>query len=709
MNNFNAEISQNVFLRNIRRYKKISIFRAGIMSHVGILTLFNIERGYWSLSKRVQKKLENYYKLDTNKLSNYNPVPTPVKVKLPKKESFMTKIFRSRITIIFFFFLTIIFTIATPNLIHRRDVMKDDYDNYLPLEYVKFRENIINRASDKDISSADQGSAIYSCKNGLTFTDNFLVRTSLNYLYDFDVFEKDGITYEGAVIISGVTRDKASDINYEKDKPAVISFISSLKDGEKNYAIQLTYRGGSSEMLQGQFAYSIDSDSSNKFVDLVFYEEVDGIEFVLGTDPDLSPCVDFCTNETNKLMTGINAYIKDRTNCSSFEDFYSNVLKGVFEYSDKTVSLWYGYVFSTFAAIIFGGLTIFTLLNRFSYKTEDKYDELPRDRCAITKNWRFSPPIKEGYYKILGLLFMAFSCWSVYVIASKFNMLIFLNIDFSQDFVVFLNNYSSLFKLAPLIIIVFTTKNYIRNEKPYFVLLIFLMLTLFYFFLELYLIKRVTEATVLTYFEPFLKYIPSNFFFSILILMSFATFLFRTPSILNKKWKIIVYRSQSILVVIIFIISFTIRLLSKKGVISLPLEANYILPEKQFGAELFGILFIFAMYIFETVIRKKKGTPYLKQFKETNAYYWIENIIIIALILFITGFENIPFFVNEMGKIGVGKLKNAYIIAPIFLFYHPRIEPLDGKVAIGYTLGLIFGMMLPYAILAFNILIFLSL
>ena len=133
------------------------------------------------------------------------------------------------------------------------------------------------------------------------------------------------------------------------------------------------------------------------------------------------------------------------------------------------------------------------------------------------------------------------------------------------------------------------------------------------------------------------------------------------------------------------------------------------MPEKQFGAELFGILFIFAMYIFETVIRKKKGTPYLKQFKETNAYYWIENIIIIALILFITGFENIPFFVNEMGKIGVGKLKNAYIIAPIFLFYHPRIEPLDGKVAIGYTLGLIFGMMLPYAILAFNILIFLSL
>ena len=708
MNNFNAEISQNVFLRNIRRYKKISIFRAGIMSHVGILTLFNIERGYWSLSKRVQKKLENYYKLDTNKLSNYNPVPTPVKVKLPKKESFMTKIFRSRITIIFFFFLTIIFTIATPNLIHRRDVMKDDYDNYLPLEYVKFRENIINRASDKDISSADQGSAIYSCKNGLTFTDNFLVRTSLNYLYDFDVFEKDGITYEGAVIISGVTRDKASDINYEKDKPAVISFISSLKDGEKNYAIQLTYRGGSSTMLQGQFAHSIDSES-DKFVDLVFYEEVDGIEFVLGTDPDLSPCVEFCKNETNKLMTGINAYIKDRTNCSSFEEFYSNVLKGVFEYSDKTVSLWYGYVFSTFAAIIFGGLTIFTLLNRFSYKTEDKYDELPRDRCAITKNWRFSPPIKEGYYKILGLLFMAFSCWSVYVIASKFNMLIFLNIDFSQDFVVFLNNYSSLFKLAPLIIIVFTTKNYIRNEKPYFVLLIFLMLTLFYFFLELYLIKRVTEATVLTYFEPFLKYIPSNFFFSILILMSFATFLFRTPSILNKKWKIIVYRSQSILVVIIFIISFTIRLLSKKGIISLSLEANYILPEKLFGAELFGILFIFGMYIFETVIRKKKGTPYLKQFKETNAYYWIENIIIIALILFITGFENIPFFVNEMGKIGVGKLKNAYIIAPLFLFYHPRIEPLDGKVAVGYTLGLIFGMMLPYAILAFNILIFLSL
>ena len=92
-NIFNPEISQNIYLRNIRRFRKIKLFEAGIKSHVGIITLFNIEHGYFRVGKRSKRLLTKYYNLSEGKIDSYNPVPTSVKDYKKKKDGIFTRLF----------------------------------------------------------------------------------------------------------------------------------------------------------------------------------------------------------------------------------------------------------------------------------------------------------------------------------------------------------------------------------------------------------------------------------------------------------------------------------------------------------------------------------------------------------------------------------------------------------------------------------------
>ncbi len=713
-NIFNPEISQNIYLRNIRRFRKIKLFEAGIKSHVGIITLFNIEHGYFRVGKRSKRLLTKYYNLSEGKIDSYNPVPTSVKDYKKKKDGIFTRLFVKTPSIIVSFILMIIFICITPYLISQRKDMRVNYDNYLNSEYLSLSNTIIDRASDTSYDNAKSFNPIlgFDCTNGITFFDNHLMRTSMHYLYDVTSYTEGDITYTGGMIIEGRTKDKI--VDGEIRKASVFSFVSYISDGSNKYGIFLTFRGGLDDSLMGKYKFYLDVNDNNTydsdveidFTDTIYYENNE-IEFTNALNEDINLSYDFLKERQNELFYGLNNYVRKNSNYKDFKSFYENVITDVYDYSENTVLLWYSFVITTFLAIILGSIALYGLIKRRSMNMCDEYELYPRDRSAIVNNRFVAPPIKEGWLKIIGLLFIAATCWYVVLYLSQTELLYILNVKVDEKFLNFLKTYKSIFSLGPLVVVIFTTKNYIRDENPYMSLLVFAILTIEYFFLQIFIINRLMEATILKNFEVFIKFIPSNFMFAIFLLMAFAVFLFRTPAILNKRWKRILYRAQAGVITIIFILCYVIRLLSRKSIITIPTYLDYFLPEKLFGAELFGFLFIFSMYTFETIIKNKHGLSYLKQYKHTNIYYWIENIIIVCLLIVIAIFENNSFIVRQMNSIGVGKLKYAACLIPLLLLYHPRIGRLNLKDSIAYTVAIIFSMLLPYFIIGINIVIFL--
>jgi len=706
--NINSEISQNVYIRNIRRYKKINIFKAAHSMRMLALKLFSLERGYLKLSNKDKKKLESFYNLEEGKLDHYNEVPSPIaKIKKDKKSRFK-RIKESWITISILLILMVICIIYTPINYNKRIDMLNNANNYLSEEYNKFSIGIKENAQigfnvkegNIEIKSG-QTAFLVLLPDDNVLTDLYLARTSAFYYYEKCSFKDDYNNVGESIVL----------LSTEDTKSAVVGFVSYINDGKYQAYFDLIYRGGADDELQGNL-YVYDIETKEEFSDMVFYNQkkrlYDIYESSSYTDEDTLKITAFIKEYKDKLFAPLDAYIKLTTSRKSFDDFNDNVLKSVYEYSEETVSLWSEYVITTFLAILFFTLAFSCVINkRKKHVGSNLYRSMPRDRSSIIKNNWPSPFIKEGYFKALGLLLTGLVCWTTYFVASK--TVLIIGIQPNEAFLNWLVSSNYIFKLGALVIVIFSTKNYIRDENPYRTLFIFFVLSVFYFFFEIYLVERITQATILSFFGQFEQYLPSNFFLAIFLLMLMATFLFRTPSLINKKWKLIVYRLLSLLPFSFFVISYTCRLLAKNGVFTMPKYLNYIFPEKLFGVELFGILFIVGMYIFEQIIIAKKGIPYLKQFKYTNKYYWIENFIIVGLLLILALIENNPFLIEKMHSIGVGKLKYCYLLIPILLFYHPRVEPLDKKVTIFYTLGMLFGMIVPYLLLAFNILLFLFL
>lgn len=667
--------SINEYLIYLRKSNNLSLKELSKLIKINRITLFNLERGYRKLNSKLKEKYIKYFYLEENTFDNLNEVPESIEV----KNRSIKFLFDKKLTLIFSLLIGIIFTVISIISYNERQSRFNNPRKYLNTEYYTLYDKVKNGES---ISSKN---TVYM--NVLT-GDIFLIRTDYNYYTDQNESELSNASFYYAT---------------NEAKSLIFGVDYTIEEVNDDVMFTLDYRGGFTDYLRGKFTVLVD----DVYYECDLYYKINKGLYIKNVSKNKELLITKFNEYQNNFITAMDEYYISNTSYT-MNDYFKLILPKTFEFSKSTVLLFYAYLIGTIISIISYFVFIVSILTYISDKLkykESKYNEdIEKDKLVITKNKYFTPFIKEGYIKIICFVLLTISNFSLLFYYSRF--LNRLNFDVPLD-IDTLKKISNITRIGSLGLVVVTSKAYSRGKNAYIRTSLFLLIGLMFYAFEYFFLKRIFESNILI--SNFTSYIPSNFFLAIFLLIAISLFLFKTPKHVDSKTKLIIYRSLSIIPVLLFFGSYTLKVLDIKNIISLPLYIELLIPQKLVGIELFGVLFLYSMFVYEEIIKHKHGIGYLKQYKYTNKYYWIENIIICVLLLIITGIEYIPSLAESLKHIGVGKLKYTYLLLILFAFYHPRIEKPNTALNILYGSSFIISIVIPYLLLGYEVMYFIML
>ena len=674
-------ISINTYLINLRKNANLSIKQLSKKIKISSLTIFNLERGYRKLNNKLKLKYINYFNLDNNVFDTLNEIADSIVV----EENSIKFLFNKKLTLFISLLVGIISSIICAISYNVRQNRFQNPRNYLHSEYY----NLYDLAKEEKTKDCDH----YQIMNLLT-ADIFLIRTDYNYYNDHYNYTIGNITVSNNIYFA--TSESKSLIF------GINSYITNSETGD-NITYKLNYRGGINSRLKGDIEILTSSDDGLKtYSKNLYYSSKNGL-YISKDKVDNYELVDNLYDTYKDIfIESWDQYFLNNTKYNTI-DYLNLILPKTISFSKSTVRLFYTYLISSFIAIIsyftFIMSILATLSDKIKYKENEYNEVVVRDRQSIVKNKYISPFIKEGYIKIICMTLLTISNFALLFYYSRYLGRVDYNIPIESDI---LKRIINITRIGSLGLVIVTCKTYTRDIYAYRKTSIFLLAGLLFYAFEYFFLMRMFESNILL--SLFTQYIPSNFFLAIFLLLLQALFLFKTPKHIDSKLKLIVYRLLSLIPVLLFILSYTLKMLDVKAIVVLPLYIELLIPQKLVGVELFGVIFLYSMYFFELIIKKKHSASYLKQFKHTNTYYWIENIIICVLLILLTLAEYIPALSQNLSHIGVGKLKYTYLLLILFAFYHPRIEKPNSMQNLLYSCSFLISIVIPYVLLGYQIL-----
>ncbi len=679
--NYNTSI--NEYLIYLRESSNLTIKQLAKELKINRLTIFNLERGYKKISNKQKEKYINYFKLESNIFDSLNEIPESVSV----EEKNLAHVFRNKAVFFISLVLSLITLITSITCYNVRQYKFQNPREYVTSEYYSLYDKVSESETECDTH--------LHITSALT-ADVFLMRTDYYYYDEYYSYAIDSTTYTNNLYFADSTT-----------KSIIFSLYSSVKDSNSSDTItfKLNYRGGVNKGLKGTLV--IMDESYNLIESKLYYSVKKGLYIAKGSGEDYQKLEHALETYQAGFFASFDSYFNSNTNLNT-KEFLNTVLPSISSFSISTVVLFYVYLISTLICVT----SIFTfvssvsanLLSKIKYTENEYNNDDVKDKLSITKNSGISPIIKEGYIKIIGVILLTISSFALLFYYTKY-----LN---RLDFGIYLESntlkrITNITRIGSIALVAVTCKTYTKDIYSVRKTALFFLFGIWFYFIEYFFLRRAFESNILIYM--FKSYIPSNFFLAVFLLLLLSLFLFSTPKFIDSKKKLIIYRSFSVIPVILFILSYTIKTLNVRGIIDLPLEIELIIPQKTVGIELFGVLYLFSMFIYETIIVKKYSRGYLNQYKYTNKYYWISNLIICLLLVFITLIEYIPYLNEQLSFIGVGKLKYTYLLIILFALYHPRIEKPNGLQNTIYALSFIISIVIPYLLLGYQVLYYIML
>ncbi len=680
--NYNTSI--NEYLIFLRKSSNLSIKELSKKLKLNRLTIFNLERGYYKINERQKKKYINYFSLENDIFDKLNEIPESVSV----EEKSLNHFFKSKIVFLVSLLISLITLITSITCYNVRQYKFQNPRNFVTSEYY----NLYDKVSEAS-TICDNHMEVYGALTG----DIFLMRTDINYYDEYYTYTKNDLSVYNNLYFA-----------MSNSKSIIFSIYSTINDNtnDKTITVKLNYRGGINSGLKGTLSIT-DNTTYSSIDSNLFYSTNKGLYLAKSKGEKYQNSLDTLDTYQDLLLESLDYYFKANTNYSTLE-FLNIVLPSISNFSISTVVLFYVYLISALISVA----SIFTLLSSIvsyissikTYTTNIYNNDDIKDKLSITKNKWKSPIIKEGYIKIIGVILLTISSFSLLFYYTKYLNRLDFNIYLESDV---LKKITNVTRIGSIALVAVTCKTYTKDIYSLRKTSLFLVFGLWFYFLEYFFLKRAFESNVLIYM--FKSYIPTNFFLAVFLLLLLSLFLFSTPKFIDSKKKLYIFRSLSLIPVILFIVSYTLKTLDMKALIDLPLEIELIIPQKTLGVELFGVLYLYSMFVYELIIKKKHSIGYLNQYKYTNKYYWVSNLIICILLLFITLIEYIPFFSQELSYVGVGKLRYTYLLVILFALYHPRIEKPNGIQNTIYALSFLISIVIPYVLIAYQVLYYIML
>jgi len=700
-------MTKNQYLYNLRIKNNLSLSKAAKKLHFNYFILKNLEEGYLRFTKKRIKKICDGYNIKEDEFDNCSDLVYQVDEESTEESKFLNKLKDFLFSIYFYVFtgmimifsmlLTIIGKMQNDTYINTPlDIYSSDYvelynyiqdngeEGMLGLEYVLYsiEGQYVEFPKEDYINSME----FYISRNQkfpfIFYINNYISNDS----YTININISAGLTTSYYIVYSTISTDnyKYSIYGTYDTKNFLIDSISS---SEKSYDTSLDDDIDTNDEDSNLNSIINKTDSSTNGA--VSNEEISKF---------INDVFDLTMVDAEK---NYNSIIKN----GNFKKLLENHMYDNINYTNFG-SKWYlllvifsiVFVTSLIGFLVLTGIKIFNYRKKKVIASNNNLSP-PQNSTLIReinkKNMIFSPFIKDGYLRIIGiiLLFIGSSANAMY-----FFYVIYLG-SIVEPFLTLGENAHTIKLIAPVayLLIIFLKLYGMQKNKS----ILINVITMFYIGLIFYIFELCTayyftaDGNMATYL---LKILPTNLFWSLELFFLTSACLFHTPKFINTKIKTIIYRLCSLIPVIYIAICYALLFQQKSGYLIIPDYIKYLLINKNIVVALFGVLFIYGCYILKVILKKKYGDNYLLV-ERTNQIEFIKNIIAVVIIILLAILDN-TLCENEIAvTLGFGKNKYIYFLIPFILFYKerlPKANPIQ-NVAFNFLAGV--GNIITYILL----------
>lgn len=654
--------SYNLILKKERLKRNLSYRQFSKVLNINHFIYKLIEEGYLKPTKKQITKISKSLNLDFNIYMNgknsypdYQITEKPIKFlkKLESKRAF-------RIILIALLIINLAFTIIS---LSYNNYLQDHFRDKLPNEYITLFDYV-----------ADNGTTTFSLTGDLSKSE---------------IYYNDKNTGTFTHIVCSKNKTKVTDIKFESsyyNSNNQITFkvdMSSIDD--KHTYINAVY---------------VDFDNYNKYQVQInaFYDNNKNIKYELvnhALNPDTEEIDEDVENILISKVPSFNEDISNliNDNLESEYDFYNDIFfaskDARLKYSKETGSLLIGYLLS----IALVCLLIIFIADSYIYDSknnirffgaqhiEDEIIDKKSKKLDLPDDIKIFPPVPEFVIWFIGTVLMAFGSFRIilkalYIVTGSVTIESYALMD--QYLVYFMIGLFLIFFLK--FDIFFIDKRSIRNIVTYSVL--FVVLTVILMQIQ----AGIDEISVGHLFMKTKKFVLPNYFGSITMYFLIMFFLFTTPKNANSKIKLLIFRLLSLIPVLIIIFTTIASYSIRYYRYDVPLLLQYLVNAQRPQISALCILYLYSLFFLRLYYKYKYGCENAKKFFNGNRYFFIKNIILVAIVLIIGNIEMILNTNTLANAFGIGMFEDFMYLAPLLLLYHPHLGERNAKFDLGQSI-----------------------
>ena len=346
------------------------------------------------------------------------------------------------------------------------------------------------------------------------------------------------------------------------------------------------------------------------------------------------------------------------------------------------------------ASLIFALVTLFGFIYAVVYGTKNGVEREFSHGLIVynagskkpKKDIRFFPFIPETVYEIIGIILVAIASlrFQLYLVLAFYPTGAGMGVGDIKS----MYQYFMLFFYAGMFLLYFIDfdlylddKRVIRNIAAYGFIFVVV------YFLELFLLRSINEESLL--FTVIEQRLP-NMFGTITMYFVIMYLLYFTPKFINTKKKKIVFRSLSIIPVLVIFGTYLIfNGANTTFDWNLPDWALYLFASERVPFSLLCVSYLYGLYFLRLFFKKKYGDEMAANYFNGNRFLFLKNTLICLIVLAISLFD---YFVSRNGSAkawGFGYTYYSVLLIPVLFFYHPHKGPRN-RIVDYITLALYF-------------------
>ena len=329
--------------------------------------------------------------------------------------------------------------------------------------------------------------------------------------------------------------------------------------------------------------------------------------------------------------------------------------------------------------VIFTLLSLFGLAFSVLYGTKngarqmsfsnDNSSLIPNTNKLTKSDIKFTPFIPEIALEILGIIIVFVASFRIFF---YYSMIIGLTPATVTDFKFVNETFMPLFYLGMFLLYFIDFDTFVEDKRVLRNFFMYLLLFIGLYVLEVYLISILrSKESIIFDLAEYITF--PNMFGSIALYFLMMFLLFCTPKVINKKWKLILYRASSLIpATVVLTLYFIFKSANKFWGWELSYDILYLFDSERISFSLLCISYLYGLYFLRLFFKKKYGDNDAKRFFNGNRYIFLKNLMLSIIILVVAVTEYLLRYNSNAVKLGFGQNYYVIFLIPFVMLYHPH-------------------------------------